>query len=306
SIIWDPNPELQKLDLGRASLHHWSDRTGHMWSGILVLPPGYKKGVRYPLVIQTHGYDPNAFFVDGEYTTGSGGRALAAKGIVVLQMEQPPPTTMQTSENGPVALRGFESAIDDLSSAGIIDPDRVGVIGFSFTCYHVLYALTHNPELFAAASITDGNYLSDFQYVLSADSDHSDQELNQHTYGTLPYWKGILPWIKDAPAFNLDRVTTPLLISAFENTSLLLEWEPYAGLRRLGKPVALRWLPTQDSPHVLVQPKHRYASEGSAVDWYSFWLKGEEDSDPNKTQEYERWRRLRPETANSSRKEPTN
>jgi hypothetical protein len=28
------------------------------------------------------------------------------------------------------------------------------------------------------------------------------------------------------------------------------------------------------------------------VDWYSFWLKNEEDPEPNKAQQYERWRKL--------------
>ena len=42
---------------------------------------------------------------------------------------------------------------------------RVGVIGFSYTCFHALYALTHDPHLFAAAAITDGNEMSYTQYI---------------------------------------------------------------------------------------------------------------------------------------------
>jgi len=29
------------------------------------------------------------------------------------------------------------------------------------------------------------------------------------------------------------------------------------------------------------------------VDWFSFWLKGEEDPDPAKAEQYKRWRKLR-------------
>jgi hypothetical protein len=29
------------------------------------------------------------------------------------------------------------------------------------------------------------------------------------------------------------------------------------------------------------------------VDWYSFWLKGEEDPEPAKVEQYKRWRELR-------------
>jgi len=34
------------------------------------------------------------------------------------------------------------------------------------------------------------------------------------------------------------------------------------------------------------------ASEQGDVDWFKFWLKGEEDSDPAKATQYELWRHL--------------
>jgi Prolyl oligopeptidase family len=293
SIIWDPNPQFANISLGKASLYHWQDKNGRSWAGILVLPPDFKANVRYPLVIQTHGHDPDSFFAEGEYTTGNAGRALTAKEIIVLQMDEPDPKTLKTPENGPSALLGFESAVETLSSAGMVDPHRVGVIGFSFTCFHVLYALTHKPDLFAAASITDGNDLSYVQYVLSTDTHNTIQEVDEKTYAGVPFGKNLIHWTRDAPDFNLDQVRTPLLISAFEKGHLLSEWEPYSGLRRLGKPVDMVWFPKQDAPHVLVQPRHRYLSEGSAVDWFTFWLRGEEDSDSAKADQYRRWKDLR-------------
>src|SRR6185437_13515801 len=75
-VIWDPNPQLSSIALGPAKVYHWHDEDGNAWAGILALPPDYQPGHRYPLVIQTHGYEPLKFFADGRYTTGSGGRAL--------------------------------------------------------------------------------------------------------------------------------------------------------------------------------------------------------------------------------------
>ena len=34
-------------------------------------------------------------------------------------------------------------------------------------------------------------------------------------------------------------------------------------------------------------------SQQGNVDWFVFWLKGEEDPDPLKAEEYSRWRELR-------------
>ena len=45
--------------------------------------------------------------------------------------------------------------------------------------------------------------------------------------------------------------------------------------------------------HVLTNPAVRMASQGGSVDWFRFWLKDEEDSDPAKAEQYKRWRELR-------------
>jgi dipeptidyl aminopeptidase/acylaminoacyl peptidase len=150
---------------------------------LIILPAGDHRRLRYwctprpkshyPLVIQTHGYDGKSFFADGRYTTGSGGRALAANGIVVLQMDELN-DYMNTPQEGPFQKDGFESAIRSLSKNGLIDPKRVGVIGFSYTEFYVLYALTHRPNLFAAASVTDGNDKSYQQYTTDVDIGGTD------------------------------------------------------------------------------------------------------------------------------------
>ena len=35
------------------------------------------------------------------------------------------------------------------------------------------------------------------------------------------------------------------------------------------------------------------ASQGGSVDWFRFWLKGEEDLDPVKAEQYAGWRELK-------------
>jgi hypothetical protein len=49
----------------------------------------------------------------------------------------------------------------------------------------------------------------------------------------------------------------------------------------------------QAGTHVMTNPTQRLTSETINVDWFRFWLKGEEDSDPAKAEQYARWRELR-------------
>jgi dipeptidyl aminopeptidase/acylaminoacyl peptidase len=272
------------------SVYHWQDKNGTPWAGLLALPPGHDPKQRYPLVIQTHGYDLDRYFVDGQFTTGSGGRALVAKGVVVLQMAMPSQHVFTTAD-APFQLDGFQAAVARLAAEGLIDPQRVGVIGFSYTCFHTLYALTQDPHLFAAAAITDGLQMSYSEYIFAEDS--QPQEIAEEINGGKPWGQGLTTWAAHAPDFNLDKVAAPLLISALERFQLLGQYEPYAILRRLGKPVEMQWLRRENATHVVKRPYHRYLSQQSAVDWFDFWLNGHEDADPAKAEQYARWHELR-------------
>src|SRR5205807_6516603 len=154
--IWDPNPQLANVAIGRESILRWKDSIGYEWVSGLILPPNYVASKRYPLVIQTHGFDnPDTFLTDGAGTTAFAARPLASAGFVVLQMPEGG-AHFGTIKEPADQLRGYQSAVALLDKKGLIDPYRVGIIGWSRTCWHVESALIADPRLFAAASINDG------------------------------------------------------------------------------------------------------------------------------------------------------
>ena len=66
--------------------------------------------------------------------------------------------------------------------------------------------------------------------------------------------------------------------------SLLSDWHWYSGLARLDKPVEMVYIP--EGTHILEKPWDRMVSQQGNVDWFCFWLKGEEDPDPAKAEQY--------------------
>jgi len=48
-----------------------------------------------------------------------------------------------------------------------------------------------------------------------------------------------------------------------------------------------------EGTHVQTTPQQRLSTQQLNVDWFRFWLEGEEDPDPNKSEQYSRWRQLR-------------
>ncbi len=300
AVLFDPNPGLARFRLAREEIIRWRTRSGGMRLGGLYYPPDFVKGRRYPLVIQTHGFDSTAFEPDGVYPTANAAQPMAAQGMLVLQSGAWDDGTwihsrdFSTPQEAPRAMEEIEGAIDHLDSLGLIDRHRVGVIGFSRTCYHTLYTLTHSAYPIAAAAVTDGVDFSYLQYLMYLNAQlgaFGAFDENPGINGGPPWGQYFETWRERAPGFNLDHVTAPLRLEAIGLTSVLQEWEPYAGLLLQHKPVELFVIP--DGVHVLIKPWDRLASSGGNTDWFRFWLKGEEDPDTAKVEQYARWRQLR-------------
>jgi dipeptidyl aminopeptidase/acylaminoacyl peptidase len=290
-VLFDPNPGLlERFRFGREQVVHWTSPAGARWDGGLYLPPDYDTRQRYPLVIQTHGFDSTLFVPDGPFPTANAAQAMAGIGMIVLQIGDSYEglSVQVTPREGPAFREGIEAAIDHLDSLRLIDPSRVGLIGFSRTCYHVLYTLTHSRYPIAAAVVTDGIDFSYLQHLLFHQNALAEFDAIN---GGEPWGKNFDMWRERAPGFNLNRVTSPLRLEAIGLSSVLEEWEPYAGLLLQHKPVELFVIP--EGSHVLVKPWERLASSQGNVDWFRFWLKGEEDPDPTKAEQYARWRELR-------------
>lgn len=292
ATLLDLNPQFKSLVFGKVEIVKWTAGHGKELQGGLYLPPDYVAGERYPLVIQTHGFDPRQFWIDGPFSTANAAQPLAVKGIVVLQVPDSHDLNVSgTPDEAPGMMEAYERAIDYLDSRGIIDPSRVGLIGFSHTCWFVKYTLTHSKYHFAAAVVADGIDGGYFQYLAFANQAQLTESFMENVIGARPFGEGLSLWVQRSPGFLLDKVQAPILIQAIGGASLLGEWEWFAGLSRLKKPVDLVYIPT--GSHVLQKPWDRIASQQGDVDWFCFWLKGEEDSSPAKAGEYIRWNRLR-------------
>ncbi len=292
SLVLDLNPQFEDLTLARVEEIEWKSSDGHHIKGGLYYPVEYVPGKKYPLVIQTHGWNPNRFWIDGPWTSAFAAQALADKNIVVLQVPDPPENFEKTPKEASSAVAAFEGAIVYLDTKGVVDRRRVGLIGFSRTGLYVRYALTHSDYHFAAASVMDSNDGGYFQYLAVSNAVPGWPEYMEGINGAAPFGEGLRKWMELSPGFSADRVQTPFrIVSPRSGISVLMEWEWFAALTRLGKPVELVML--EDGEHILQKPWDRMVSQQGNVDWFDFWLNGHEDPDPTKAEQYARWRELR-------------
>jgi hypothetical protein len=291
--------------LGRVESINWEGMDGRRWSGLLYYPPGHETAGRRPLVIQTHGYSAAEFSLIGHNInpTTYCAQPLANRGMLVLQMGGigiASPRIASTAEEAPAVLAGFVGAVRHLDRLGLVDPARVGLSGFSRTGWHVEYAIAHADMLFAAAIAADNIDSGYVQSMLKGWPAGLDAGNGGPAFGS-----GLKAWLENAPAFNAERVRTPLRLQVNSGGLIwgLQAWEIFSRLRFLRKPVELYFPPRLgQGTHNLQNPRQVLASAGGALDWFDFWLNGHERADPHTiagetkkdlVEQYARWRKLR-------------
>jgi hypothetical protein len=194
----------------------------------------------------------------------------------------------------------WESAVKTLDHRGLIDADRVGIIGFSRSGWYTAFALTHSSIRYRAATITDNVQYGLAEYWLlhrAAVMRGSDT-----MYGGPPIGPALKNWLDYSISFNVDKIHTPVLMEemgygvAYDNVkapplNLATKWDLFADLNRLKKPVELYFYPNE--VHQPDHPQARLATLQRNLDWYRFWLQDDERPNPEDPDQYVRWRSLR-------------
>jgi dipeptidyl aminopeptidase/acylaminoacyl peptidase len=284
------NPQFEEIEFSKVEALQWKTKTGQQIDGGLYYPLRYVPGKKYPLVIQTHGFNARLFQPDGPFPSGSAAQPLAALGIMVFQLND---NCSDLGTLNEVRCGGsqFDEVIHYLDAKRLIDPTHVGIVGFSRTGFYVKYAVTHSPTKFFAAVTEDDWDGSYWQYL--ADSTTRDRNIlrEQEKGSAKPFGAGLSVWLKESTDFNAERVNTPFRMVAYRPSSLLFAWGWFSALKLLGKPAEMVLL--QYDAHQLKMPWNRDTSLQGNVDWFDFWLNQHEDPDPAKADQYKRWEAMR-------------
>ena len=163
------------------------------------------------------------------------------------------------------------SGIDSLASAGTVDRDFLGVMGWSNGAILTTQLTLEHPELFrvAAPGAGDVNWTSDYgNCAFGVRFDRS-------------YFKGA-PWeytehyIQKSPLFEMPEVQTPILIHhGTEDRAVPYEqgWEYYRALQQIGN-APVRFLSYPGEPHGLGELSHQRRKVEEDLQWIDTYLFG--------------------------------
>jgi len=233
------HPELEKYKMGEARLIDWFSLDGEPLHGALLLPPDYRQGTRYPLIVFCYGGISLSDSMDRFGFQGPGPlnlQLLATRGYAVLLPDAPLQLGTPMLDLAKTVLPG----VDRLVELGIADRDRLGIMGHSYGGYSAV-AMIAETKRFRAAIEVDG-YADTLGIYGSMAQDGSSFgiDVEEHGLGSL----GGSPWqyreryLENSPILYFDRVETPLLIvqgTRDFTVPMFLADEMFVGLRRLGK-----------------------------------------------------------------------
>ncbi len=252
SLVVDTNPQMKEWAMGEQELVHWKNSRGDQLEGVLIRPAGYKEGHKYPLIVDC--YPAIGQELHGFYGSEMGGnQAFASRGYAVFFPVTRAPHVWRTvvkSEAFMQAVKGPDgwavmvddimSGVDELIRRGIVDPNRMGLTGFSNGGGVVDYLVTATPRFKCAVSVAAvaPDWLS--QFFFPAGGGPPAAAVAWYGKDTTP-WTDLEGWTKMSAIFRLPNVTTPMLLADGDKDIGFLQGmiEMYQGLRYLGKEVTL-------------------------------------------------------------------
>jgi dipeptidyl aminopeptidase/acylaminoacyl peptidase len=261
---------LAGWQLGTTEDFSSTSKDGTEVHSLLSKPVGYEAGKKYPLLLYIHGgpngQDDHSFDFDRELFT--------ARGYAVLQVNYRGSAGRGAAYQkaiwgdwGHLEVIDLLGAVDGVIAAGVADPDKLGIGGWSYGGILTDYTTATDPR-FKAAISGAGSALQLSMYG-------SDQYITQYEHEIGVPWKSRDLWLKISyPFFQADRIKTPTLylggLKDF-NVPIIGGEQMYQALKSLGVDTQLVLYPGQF--HGIAIPSYQRDRLERYLGWWDRYLK---------------------------------
>lgn len=266
---------------GRSELVNFENRNGVPLQGMLTYPANYVEGKQYPMVVYIYEKRSQGLH---RYVTPSekhpyNQSVFSAEGYFVFQ----PDIVYRPQEPGISAVECVVPAVEKVLESGMVDKDRVGLIGHSWGAYQTSFIVTQT-DLFAAgvagAPLTNMMSMSVGVYWNSGGTNTRIFAQSQGRMDT-PFWRDLDNYVRNSPIHFLDKLNTPLLMT-FGDQDGAVDWnqgvQMYNAARWAGKD-DLVMLVYPGENHSLRQEENMVDYHYRVLEWFAHYLKKE---DPQK------------------------
>ncbi len=257
---------------GKSVSLEWTNEGFHV-QGWLSLPVDYNPAKKYPLIVEVHGGPAAA--VRPSWTAGSmlSPSAFSALGYFVLR---PNPrgsfgegeafTQANRKDFGYGDLRDILAGVSSVEAKYPIDPNRVGIMGWSYGGFMSMFAPTQTQRFKAAVA---GAGISDW---LSYYGENSIDEWMIPFFGASVYMDPAV-YAKSSAIHFITHAHTPALVLVGDRDGECpapQSYEYWHALRDLGVPTELVVYPNEG--HGFVNPEHRRDVMVRTAEWFARYM----------------------------------
>jgi dipeptidyl aminopeptidase/acylaminoacyl peptidase len=275
------NPQVDTWKVPQLSIAKWTSKDGTPVEGVLELPPDYKTGDGpLPMVLVLHGGPTSAepfcfrYWIYGRTLFAAQGWAMLAPNYRGSTGYGDEFLSQLIGNKNNLDVMDILSGVDALIERGVVDPERMAVMGWSNGGYLTNCIITRDNR-FKAASSGAGVFDTAMQWSIEDTPGH-----------VINFSKG-LPWEsadtmrETSPLYNADKVTTPTIIHVGEKDERVPQEHSrglYRALRTYMKvPAELIIYPGEG--HGLTKYSHRKAKLTWDVRWFDHHVLGKMDED---------------------------
>ena len=268
--------QLKAWKIASREVIQWTSQDGTPIEGVLIKPAGFDPAKRYPLLVIVHGgpLDVDQATIPRDLLYPA--ELFTARGALVLRPNYRGSIGYGAKFRGQLAgslgipeVEDITAGVDRLIAEGIVDRDRVGLMGWSHGGYVAALAAAYSYRFRAVSA---GACVSDWRlfYTVGAGSTVKPDYL-----GTTP-WDDSETYRKASPLTYVKRAKTPTLIQHGEADSTA----PIAGayeLRRALKDqgVPVRMIVYKGAGHLPNGLRQTRAVAEHNLEWFGQWLWGE-------------------------------
>jgi dipeptidyl aminopeptidase/acylaminoacyl peptidase len=260
---------LKGLTLANVEGFSSKSKDGTQVNGLLFLPAGRTNNQKLPLILWIHGGPTSQDDFGFDFTQ----QVFAAKGYAVAAVNYRGSSGRGLAYSraiygdwGNKEVMDLIGSVDHLIKAGVADPDRLAIGGWSYGGILTDY-VTVSDQRFKAAASGAGSALQLSMYG-------SDQYTLQYETELGVPWKNLDKWMKVSyPFFKVDKIKTPTLYMVGEkdfNVPAAGGEQMYQALKSLGVPTQFIIYPGQF--HGIAVPGFQKDRLTRYLDWYDKYL----------------------------------
>ncbi len=275
SQVLSTNPQQDEYYWGKSEIITYKNKNGVEMQGALYYPANYEPGKQYPMITYIYEKLSNGLhgYVSPSKRSAYNTANFTTNGYFIFR----PDIVYEINDPGISAVNCVVPAVEEVLKTGMIDKNKVGLMGHSWGAYQTSFIISQTDIFKAAvagAPLTNLISMSNSIYWNTGTPDAKIFETSQGRFDG-PWYERMEEHMRNSPMYQAASIKAPLLV-AFGDKDGAVDWhqgiEMYSTMRRMEKPFIM--LVYADENHGLAKKENQVDYQVRQKEFFDHYLLG--------------------------------